>query len=128
MSVLLKLKSVFQNWVRAGFRPEATGRWEWFFMRLCFAGLIGYMLEDARPFAYETQKHANGLATIFDLTWLSHELPWESPFDNPGLWDIFAAITVVLLIFYILGRDFFLRSQRSPHFTAGNGRFSLVFH
>ncbi len=108
MSVVLKLKSVFRNWIRSGFRPEAVGRSEWFFMRLSFACVIGYMLEDARPFALETQKHANGLANLVDLTWLSDDLPWESPFNNPGLWDIFAAVTVVLLIFYVVGRGLWI--------------------
>ena len=81
-------------WFREGFRPVPVGKWEWFLMRLFFAGVALWDFWDFHPFAYPDQPVPVGVAKIFDLTWLNHD--WAFP--------AFKVIVVVGLLSYVAGK------------------------
>ena len=66
------------GWFRKGFQPASIGTVEWLLMRLAFAALVLWTLNDWHPFAFAAQPSPVGLARWIDLTWLHHDgmFPW----------------------------------------------------
>ena len=61
-----------------GFGAASIGTVEWLLMRLAFAALVLWTLNDWHPFAFAAQPSPVGLARWIDLTWLHHDgmFPW----------------------------------------------------
>ncbi len=70
------------------------GRWEWFFMRLCFAGVVWWSLPTLSSMVdLEAQPYPTGLAEVMDLTF----------FSNPQVYRICYVVFCVALMIYAAG-------------------------
>ena len=97
-----RFKSWFLGWQRGYFVPVGHAGWEWFIMRVLFAGLVWYTFQDFKPFTLGEMKRPTGIGRFIDLTFLSHQVeeggktirPWE----NIIRWTVLAS-----LVLYVTG-------------------------
>ncbi len=89
-----RLKSALSNWFQKGFQPWPVSGWEWFVVRLCFAGVVMDTFADWHPYKFESQPTPVGLARLFDLTFL----------HRPGMYETILALAGIGCFFYVMGR------------------------
>ena len=69
-------------------------RWEWFFMRLCFAAVVWWSLPLMKDMVVlDSQPYPTGIATLIDLTF----------FSNPAVYKISYYIFCAALLVYVSG-------------------------
>lgn len=81
-------------WFRGGFVPEPLGSMEWLFLRLSFAALVLWTMNDPHPFDFPGQPAPVGMARWINLSWLHRD----------GMFQIVLGITSALCLLYVVGR------------------------
>lgn len=99
LSALTHVKDALGKWCAGGFRPFETTSWEWFIMRLLFAGVVMHTFSDWHPYDFADQPAPNGIAHLFDLTFL----------HKPGMYQTVLWITGIFSVIYVVGTESCLR-------------------
>ncbi len=77
-SLWTRFKCWFLEWQRGWFVPVRVSKWEWFILRLLFAGAVYHTFLDWHPYVYDSQPRPTGIARFVSLTFLNHENAYET--------------------------------------------------
>ena len=99
------LRSCLGSFFRGSFRPDPCAGWEVLIMRVLFACVVWQTFPENFPYA--EQKFPNGIARMFDLTWLwsghSYQIGWLGISEPCTAMQLVRACVGICLVIYATG-------------------------